>query len=138
MGCWGMGIMQSDSAIDAEIEILETAGLNWDTKSFSKVKSAFSNKFKAIEELCNQYQEDSFYKAVSWQVFIFLTMKNGVEFNQEQQEKMIIGATSCEEYKWGKRYSNKEDLKQNYKEYFIKEFGEKDWENNSKLWGLAQ
>ena len=49
MGCWGMGIMQSDSAIDAEIEILETAGLNWDTKSFSKVKSAFSNKFKAIE-----------------------------------------------------------------------------------------
>lgn len=136
MGCWGLGIMQSDDALDAQLDIYEAADLSWDEKKSTKVQKSFIEHFDSIESVCNKYKEvDSFSCAVYWQVLAYEGMRHGVDFNQEQQAKIVEGITFCEEYQKGIKYPEEEKLHQHIKTEFIKDFGENKWQEQIKMWG---
>lgn len=117
MGCWGMGIMQSDDALDAQYEIFEAAGLSSQENKKSKIQTSFIENFTEIEKVCEKYKDiDTYSSAVYWQVLTYEAMKYGVQLNSEQQEKTIQGITSCHEYKQGKTYPSFEDLAEHIKE----------------------
>lgn len=136
MGNWGNGIMQSDDALDAEIEIFEAVNLSWNERSKKKIGRSFIIGFDNIAKVCDKYKEiDSYNTAVYWQVLAYHGMKNGVPFNEQQQQTIIDGITICEEYQQGKKYPNSEDLQQAVKEKYIKDFGEEGWNQNVEIWG---
>lgn len=136
MGCWGMGIMQSDDALDAQIDIHESAGSSWDETNKKKIQKNFINNYESIAETCNKYGDvDNYTTAVYWQVLAYEGMKNGVPFNEEQQNQIIKGITSCHEYQKGLAYPEKAELHEQVKKDYIKDFGEKDWEERESLWG---
>lgn len=136
MGCWGLGIMQSDDALDAQIDIYEAADLSWDEKKSKKVQKSFLENFEKIQSVCNKYKEiDSFSCAVYWQVLAYEGMRHGVIFNKEQQAKIVEGITLCDEYQSGIKYPEEEQLHQHIKKDFIKDFGESQWEEQIRLWG---
>lgn len=136
MGCWGMGIMQSDDALDAELEIMEVVGLDWDSTNKKDIKKGFTQNFNDIAEVCNKYKSmDTYLSSVYWQVLAYISMKNGVHFDEEKQNKIIAEIKECHEYKIGSQYSDREELHKNLKEQRIKEFGKENWDQNVKIWG---
>lgn len=135
MGCWGFGIMQSDDALDAEIDIMEAINLSWADKNKNKVSKLFLNNFDKIADVCRFKNYDNYSQAVYWQVFAHSGMKFGTQFTEEQQKQIIQGVTTCEEYIQGKKFPNKEDLHEHIKKEQIKEFGEQDWNQRSQIWG---
>ena len=138
MGCWGFGIMQSDDALDAELEIMEVVGLDWDSSNKKDIKKGFTQNFNDIAEVCNKYKSmDTYLSSVYWQVLAYISMKNGVHFDEEKQNKIITEIKECHEYKIGSQYSDREELHKNLKEQRIKEFGKENWDQNVKIWALS-
>lgn len=136
MGCWGLGIMQSDDALDAQLDIYESTDLYYDEKKSKIVQKSFLENFDKIENVCNKYKDvDSFSCAVYWQVLAYEGMRHGVQFNAEQQEKIVEGITFCREYQDGINYPDKQQLHQHIKEQYIKDFGLADWEQRESIWG---
>lgn len=136
MGCWGHGIMQSDDALDAEIDIFDAVDLSWEERSKKKIAKAFIIGFDSIAKICDKYKDiDNYSHAVYWQVLAYHGMKNGVQFNQDQQKQIIEGISICEDYQNGKKYPNESDLHTCIKEQYIKDFGVADWEQREGLWG---
>lgn len=136
MGCWGLGIMQSDDALDAQLDIYEAADLSYDEKKSKIVQKSFLENFDKIQSVCNKYKEvDTFLSAVYWQVLAFEGMRHGVRFSEEQQEKIVEGITFCREYQNGINYPDEKQLHQHIKEEFIRDFGEKDWQQHIDIWG---
>lgn len=101
MGCWGYGIMESDGALDFELEFNDIAGISSEEQNPRMMRRALEAHLEQLFERARNepvFENYTQFRAEAYQVLAVMLMRAGCALSNSQHIELLNGLRDCSEY----------------------------------------